>query len=48
MKDYHCVDDEVTEFIVEFDIDELIELLLGNKKRVFYGNTKNKKNEDYT
>ncbi len=41
IKDYHCVDDEVSEFI-EFDIDELIELLLENKKSI-YGNTNKKK-----
>lgn len=41
IKDYCCIDDEVSEFI-EFDIDELIELLLKNKKSI-YGKTKSKR-----
>lgn len=41
IKEYSCVDDEVSEFI-EFDIKELIELLLENREYI-YGNTKNKK-----
>ncbi len=41
LKEYKCIDDEVSDFI-EFDIDKLIELLLGNIKSV-YGYTKDKK-----